>query len=332
MTIVRIIKDWSWPDLFRQTPQRNGIWRGIKFTIDKVRESDYVIVLNKPSQDTWVKCDPIHIWAIMQEPPNELYKLMHRGDKSYSRIYTSDSNLDGDKYILSQPSLPWHVNKDYDFLINCGIPEKVKDISWITGNIDVSLGHRERLKFINRIQTKLEFDLFGRGFNYIEDKWDGLSGYKYSLAVENFCNDYYWSEKIADCFLAWTMPIYYGCKLINEFFPPEAMISIDIHDPHTIEKVRKAVSTNAWHRNLDAIDYARQLVLNNYQLFPFVVQEIQSHEQQDNVESHESQVIVLHSTLQIPLSIGEKMHEFVRRYVPLYIRRTVSKIRRLSRE
>ena len=30
------------------------------------------------------------------------------------------------------------------------------------------------------------------------------------------------SEKIADCFLAWTMPIYYGCPRIAEYFPAES--------------------------------------------------------------------------------------------------------------
>jgi hypothetical protein len=43
------------------------------------------------------------------------------------------------------------------------------------------------MKFLRKIQkNNLEFDLYGRGFCSIEDKWDGLAPYRYSLAIENF--------------------------------------------------------------------------------------------------------------------------------------------------
>jgi hypothetical protein len=70
-----------------------------------------------------------------------------------------------------------------------------------------------------------------------------VSSYKYSFAIENFHNEYYWSEKIADCFLAWTMPIYYGCEYINNFFPLEAMIRIDINDPDVVEIIKESIAT-----------------------------------------------------------------------------------------
>jgi hypothetical protein len=30
MTLVRIVKDWDWPDLLRQTPGQKGFWNGIQ--------------------------------------------------------------------------------------------------------------------------------------------------------------------------------------------------------------------------------------------------------------------------------------------------------------
>ena len=121
MTLVRIVKDWGWPDLMRQVPGGKGMWDGIHFTLEPVDECDYLIVLNRPSEDTVICCPPEHVWAIIQEPPYEHVRLLHRGDVSYSRVYTSDTRLRGKKYVHSQPVLPWHVNRDYDFLRHCGL-------------------------------------------------------------------------------------------------------------------------------------------------------------------------------------------------------------------
>ena len=46
MTLVRIIKNWDWPDLMRQTQGKQGIWDDIQFTVDPVEECDFVVMLN----------------------------------------------------------------------------------------------------------------------------------------------------------------------------------------------------------------------------------------------------------------------------------------------
>jgi hypothetical protein len=270
---VRIIRNWTYPDLMRQTPASAGIWSGFEFT-ELPEPCDYVIVLNTPGLESVVDCPPENLWAIMQEPPNEIFAWMHRGQKEYSRIYTTDHTLKGERYIHSQPALPWHVNKDYDFLAYCPPPEKKRVLSWITSNKAVFKGHKKRMGFLERIRKKMDFDLFGHGFTFLDDKWDGLAPYCYSLAIENYNNPYYWSEKIADCFLAWTMPVYYGCTHITEYFPAEAMIQIDINDPDTPKQIADAIYSDRYKKNLDAIAEARKLILEKYQLFPMLAQQI----------------------------------------------------------
>lgn len=285
-TTVCILKDWDWPDLLRQTPGRAGMWDGLQFVTGPVEACDYAIVLNHPAADTTLRCPPHHVWAIMQEPPNEYHGSGHRGDRSYARVYTTHPGLRGKRYVHSQPALPWHVNRDYDYLVGCRVPAKEKRLSWITSNIAVWAGHRARLQFLEKIHGAVDFDLYGRGFNYIEDKWDALAPYCYSIAVENWRGPHYWSEKLADCFLAWSMPIYYGCTRITDFFPVEALVQIDIADPDVIERIRETVQGDLWHKNRDAIAYARQLVLESHQFFPFVAQRIRQHERTDRGTAH----------------------------------------------
>ena len=216
--LVRIVKNYPYPDLMRQTPGNSRVWNDIEFTTDPVDNCDYVIVLNHAVTDVTVNCPPGNVWAVMQEPPNETYRFMHRGNASFGRIYTQDLSLTNCRHIQTQPVLPWHVNRDYDFLIAAAPPEKTKSLSWVTGNGNAWKGHRVRMRFLEQIKDKIPFNLYGRGFTPIADKWDGIAPYRYSIAFENFSSPHYWSEKIADCFLAWTMPIYFGCTRISEFF------------------------------------------------------------------------------------------------------------------
>ncbi len=272
--LVRIVKNYAYPDLMRQTPGGSRVWDDIEFTTDPVDNCDYVIVLNHAVEAIKVHCPPANVWALMQEPPNETYRYMHRGNSSFQRIYTQDIALDTCRHIHTQPGLPWHVNRDFDFLTTAAPPEKSKPLSWVTGSGNAWKGHRVRMRFLEKIKDRIPFDLYGRGFTPITDKWDGIAPYRYSIAFENFSNPHYWSEKIADCFLAWTMPIYFGCTRITDFFPAEAMIRIDPEDPHVVERIREATESDAWIRNRDAIAHARELVLRKYQFFPLITREI----------------------------------------------------------
>jgi hypothetical protein len=278
MIEVDVFGDYDPSVYLRQSPEGDGIWGNIKINIGANRSCDYALILNKVLKKTTVHCPPSNVWAIMQEPPTELKKDVHKGVAAFHKILTQDVTLRGNKYIFSQPAVPWHVQKSYKYLQSCPIPAKTHDLTFITSNLSVLSGHRSRMKFLHNIQDKLEFDLFGRGFTPIEDKWDVLSSYKYCIAVENYQNPYYWTEKIADCFLSWTMPIYYGCSRITDFFPSESMVIIDINDPSASDIISDAIRSDTWSNRLDAIAYARELVLNRYQFLPLMAGMIETWE------------------------------------------------------
>ena len=285
MTLVYVSKNWNtYPlDLIRQTPNFSGVWNNIQFVFNPPESCDYVIVINHVLKDVSILCPPTNVWTILQEPPNELWDLMHRGDISYSRIYTTAPWLYGRRSIHSQPAIPWHVNRSYDWLKNTSIPTKTENLSCITSYLSSSIGSRKRLNFLDRACQSIAFDLYGRGFSEIEDKWDALAPYKYSIVMENFSNPYYWSEKIADCFLSWTMPIYYGCTRIKKFFPSDSLVCFDLDDPNAMTQIKEIISSNLWDRNIDAINHARNMVLEKYQLFPFLAEQIQKNENQTSL-------------------------------------------------
>lgn len=289
MRKIAVLKNWDFPNLIKQTPFSNGIWGDFEFILDpfneRITDCEYIIILNKPKQNYIVHCDPKHVWAILQEPPNEYFEVLQRAEKFYYRTYTTNYLLKGKKYIHSHPALPWHINRTYNQLIKISAPKKEKNLSWITSNKSKYKGHQERLEFLNRLSRSVKFDLWGRGYNSIADKWDGLAPYKYSIIFENYSNPLYWSEKLADAFLCWTYPIYYGCTEIEKFFPHESLFRFDISNPQAIEEIIEIVNGDLWAKNIDAIDYSRQLILNKYQFFPFITNEIINFE--SNIDSKE---------------------------------------------
>ena len=281
MKIVRIFRSWPGPGLFRQTPGENGVWNGVRFTEEPAEQYDYVITLNYANDDAQVLCPAENIWSLQQEPPTEFFKPWHNAHQVYRKVFTPDVSLVGERYIHSHPATGWWVGRSYDFLNTCPAPEKTKKLSWITSNKNSLKLHKKRLLFLEKIKAEgVEFDLFGQGFSPIADKWDGLASYRYSLAIENFRGPFYWSEKLADCFLSWTMPIYYGCTNIEEYFPKESFILIDINDPNAANYLKEIIKRDLWFKNREAITYARELVLNHYQFFPYITNQIRNHEKE----------------------------------------------------
>ena len=64
----------------------------------------------------------------------------------------------------------------------------------------------------------------------MEYKVEGLRDYRFSVVIENCKRDYYFTEKLIDCFMTGTVPIYWGCPSIGEFFDTRGMILFDSAD------------------------------------------------------------------------------------------------------
>jgi hypothetical protein len=269
MTLVRIVKSWSTPDLLRQTPGGAGVWSDVRFTLDPVERCDYLAILNHVPEPITVEVPRQNIWCFIQEPPLPAYRCFEKGFRHYHRVFTQDRRLRGPKFIQSHGSLPWHVGKSYDELAASSLPPKTKTLAWITSNLGAHRGHRLRLQFLERLRScGVPFDLFGRGFNPVADKWDGLAPYRYAIAVENHAGPDYWTEKIADCFLAGAMPIYFGATNLTSYFPAGSFVWLDIDDPAAPQRVAEIIASDLAEKNHDALREARRRVLDEHNLFP----------------------------------------------------------------
>ena len=322
-TTVRIIKNWDFPELMAQSPGGGGVWDGIRF-FEGDGAADFVVVLNQPAAPTTIKAERDRVWAIIQEPPTRYHRWLLRGQPAFGRIYMTDPGLAtaAPRYRASQPALAWHTGLGFDELSRMHeLPAKTRDVSWITSTLSFLPGHKQRLRMIEQLRPAGLVDFFGRGLVPIERKWEGLAPYRYSIAFENHIGPYYWSEKIADCFLAGCMPIYAGCTNLEDYFPAQSFVRLDPADPDPAGTVRRIVESDLAERNRDAVIEARRRVLYEHQLFPFVAREIAAFAEE---QGHVEQLDIAVRGIDNPLVYGMAVwHWKVKPLLPAPLRRLV---------
>jgi hypothetical protein len=109
------------------------------------------------------------------------------------------------------------------------MPVKSKLVSMISSSKKFTKGHEVRHNVINNLPYCV--DLYGRGFREIQSKSEGLQDYCFSIAIENDDTNSYFSEKLLDCFLTCTVPIYWGSSSVDNIFNKDGIIRIkDIND------------------------------------------------------------------------------------------------------
>ncbi len=266
--LVRLVKKWRNIDLATHSPTGTWQWGSVRFTDEPVEQCDFLFVFTEPTEVVHATCPASRVWLFVEEPPVRYWRYLKHNFPQFARVYGCDHHASCGHYVPGHPVLPWHVDRSHAQLIDMAPPKKSRALSWITSNEMLWPGQCKRMQFLNNIAGRVPFDLYGKGFKTISSKWQGIASYRYSLAIENYAGPDYWTEKLADCFLAWTMPIYFGCTNITDYFPDEAMIRIDIDDPDAAHIINDAIKSNLWQKHRDAIGHARDLVLNQYQPFP----------------------------------------------------------------
>lgn len=105
------------------------------------------------------------------------------------------------------------------------IYQKTKLLSFIISNKIQTVGHRLRHSIVKVLnENNVNFSIYGRTINNIDYKLTALKDYAFSIVIENSKQDYYFSEKLIDSFITGTVPIYWGCPSIGDFFNLDGML------------------------------------------------------------------------------------------------------------
>jgi Glycosyltransferase family 10 (fucosyltransferase) C-term len=274
-TIARCYSQW--PDfdeaLAFLTPGGRGEWGSVVFVQDDNAAPDWHVIFNYPPTEIEIEAPANRVIFAVGEPPVMAFRPLHLGQGPGTIVMTSEEALakrrSPPRRYRIEPCMTrsWSVKKTLDELRRPQALQKPKRLSWVTSSKATLAGHRYRLEFLRRLRERIDLDLYGRGFAPIEDKWQALAPYRYSIAFENAAAPYYFTEKIMDCFVAETVPLYFGSPWIGRFFPEEALIVIDPGDPDVFDKIAEVVASDLYRRNRDAIIEAKRRTLEIYNIF-----------------------------------------------------------------
>lgn len=204
--------------------------------------------------------------ALLIEPRSiqpDVYRWMEQNYRKFKYVFTHDSLLlnhcDNAKLIL------WGGG--------CGgIAEyhptgtKLNKVSLVSSNKEMCELHKARVELARQLKGNPKVDVMGTidGGEFVgADKI--YPDYKFSIAFENYIDDYWFTEKICNCFANKTVPIYYGANAINNFFNPWGIIWVDDWKqiPQMIDKLDLDF---AYETRLDAIEDNYRIV-HKYAVF-----------------------------------------------------------------
>jgi hypothetical protein len=252
---------------------------------------DYLLVINGCSRNINVSRD--RVFGLLQEPIGNIN--YDRNLHFYcSKIFCQSSSMfKSYKGIVETPIHMFYshhtfVNKDY--FTNYNSISNRKKLCIIVSSLNApnnlnwnSHNYTKRHKLVNKLlQSDLDFDFYGRGWHNIADsrykgvatnKHEILRQYEYSIAIENSCEANYASEKIFDCFLNNTVPLYYGCPNISELYDKNSYELLDLESPLIIEEIKNIINSSN-EKYKDHLFKSKEKYFNNYNIFNLIEKNI----------------------------------------------------------
>lgn len=238
--------------------------------------ADFWIVFANARPKDWMVCARENTLFIVGEPeskkvyPREYYAQFHR-------IIDTHHQSNHPRVTLHAPCLRWQfgfnhrtstIELGYDALASMPPPESVLNkVSVVCSNAAHTPGQRQRLAFLGRLKERLGDRLihFGRGFEPIDDKAAAIQGHRIHLVMENCQAPHYWTEKILDAYLGWSFPAYVGCPNLEDYFPRDSFLDLNIQDPtESADRLVAMLESPRTTHEIQAISNARSLVLNQY--------------------------------------------------------------------
>jgi hypothetical protein len=133
-------------------------------------------------------------------------------------------------------------------------PQKSKLMSIMVSHKKYTPGHQYRHAIVRHIlKYRLPIDIWGNGANNYKLEFPNSNNirggfkhmeemckdYLFTIAIENTSHDHYFTEKIINPFINNTVPIYWGCKKVDEYFPKHVIrltgnINRDVIIIHTV--------------------------------------------------------------------------------------------------
>lgn len=161
--------------------------------------------------------------------------------KSYNLIISWDEEIlnkcDNAKFMLFGTT--WIKMKDWG-LKKQGFSPKEFKVTTLCGAKNNTINHKKRHDLWNKQnEIKIPYVFWNSSHQKLPDinnnpvlggnpdnKIKMMKNAQFHIAIENVCDKNYFSEKLVDCLITGTIPIYCGCTNLNDFFDIRGIIQV----------------------------------------------------------------------------------------------------------
>lgn len=212
---------------------------------------------------------------------NEQY-LINNYSK-YHTIFTYNQNVlnkcsNAKKYIYGTTFLQKNVYENID------ISKKKYAISHLAGAKNDTIGHKLRILFHNNQDKLKDYPItFFRSFaqrphitdygnnpfigHEAERKTDLFLEYQFAIVIENCRQTNGFTEKIIDCLLTKTIPIYWGCDNISNYFDTTGWIILETETVEELQEKLKILTPEYYDKYKDNIEKNYTIALKYTDLY-----------------------------------------------------------------
>ena len=224
------------------------VFDGITVFTERYIDSDLVDLVKSKLKILWL-LEPRVINNIGYD------KILLLEDKfDYILTYDSDLLSRGHKYVkyvVGQSRIPLDEAMIYD---------KTKMVSMIASNKTISIGHRFRHDIANALGSDRQIDLWGSGYKHFDNKFDPLKDYHFSISIMNSKVDNFFTEILIDNFMVGTVPIFWGCPNIGDYFDLNGIITFN--DIDELDNILSELTIEKYYDKLDFIKNNLNLAKN----------------------------------------------------------------------
>lgn len=308
---VKFLARMSSREWLRQLPDNLNQWGNCEFIFDPQEKCyDWLVVYDDlppreherfSLREEKLTCPKQHTILVTTEPSSiKVYGNAYTAQ--FGSILTSQEAwaLKHPQRIYSQPALHWfygvgkHHEITYDTMLNTQALQKTRTLSTVCSNKKQKHTlHNKRYYFVQELQQRLkELDVFGHGVRDMDDKAEALDPYRYHIAIENHIGLHHWTEKLSDTFLGFTLPFYFGCPNAADYFPEQSFIPIDINNiDEACSIITTAIENDEYSKRLPYVIEARKRVLEQYNIFAVLHDEINKHHDSEDQTDKENIIV-----------------------------------------
>ena len=207
-----------------------------KIYITTTETYTHVFLLNCPIPPN-IHVEKECVIGFAHEPPNNSFlNLYYNNFIEFAQKNIGKYFIGSTIGLPSPPFVGHHGFLFHEIPSNISImpSKKTKIMSIMVSHKSYTIGHKYRHALVSYIlKYRLPIDIWGNGAKFYKQRFpennniygdfksmaEMCDNYMFTIAIENTSHDHYFTEKIVNPFMYHTIPLYWGCKKIEEYFP-----------------------------------------------------------------------------------------------------------------